>query len=132
MRMFGIMALALALTGCGLMNREADGTWLLIEATVGDDTFLPVTDAPVTLVVERGAVTGSTGCNEYAAEADVVGGRFTVFEDRAITRNDCDPAVAEVEDVYWAALQQSVVYRVTSDRLQLEGEGTLLEFVPAS
>lgn len=132
LRRLAIVALALSVSGCGMMSREADGTWLLVEATVGGDTFRPVTDAPVTLVVERGAVTGTAGCNDYVAEADVIGGRFTVFEDRAITDNDCAPAVAEVEAVYWTALQDSLLYRVTDGRLELEGEGILLEFEPVS
>jgi heat shock protein HslJ len=123
--------LALLVSGCGLLNREADGAWVLDRGSIDGTAFESVQGAPVTLVVERGAVSGSTGCNEYAVEAEIAGGRFELFPDRGITGEPCSGAAASVEDSYWDALQKSVLYRVIGDRLELEGEGTLLEFTRA-
>ncbi|MGF1664776.1 MAG: META domain-containing protein [Acidimicrobiia bacterium] len=123
-----LIALVVFLSSCGLMSREADGTWSLVEAQVADESFRPVEGVPVTLQVERGAVSGVAGCNEYVVEADIVGGRFALFGNGDITDEACSQAVMEVETAYWSALREVSIYRLDGDSLELEGEAVLLRF----
>jgi heat shock protein HslJ len=127
MRWF-LIALVLLLSSCGLMSREADGVWSLVEAQTAGETIRPVAGAPITLKVERGAVSGLAGCNEYVVEADIVGGRFALFGSGDITDEVCGQAVMEVEAGYWEALRATSIYRLDGDRLELEGEAILLRF----
>jgi heat shock protein HslJ len=123
-----LIALLFSLSSCGLMSREADGAWSLVEAQVAGETIRPVDGAPVTLQVERGAVSGIAGCNEYVVEADIVGGRFSLFGGGDITDDACAGAVMEVETEYWEALRDTSIYRLDGDSLELEGEAILLRF----
>jgi heat shock protein HslJ len=123
-----LIALMFLLSACGLMSREADGVWSLVEAEVAGETIRPVAGAPVTLLVERGAVSGVAGCNEYVMEADIVGGRFALFGSGDIADQACGQAVMEVEAGYWDALRATSIYRLDGDILELEGEGILLRF----
>lgn len=82
----------------------------------------------MTLEVERGAVSGIGGCNEYVVEADIVGGRFALFGDGDITDEACSAPVMEVEAAYWSALRGVSVYRLDGDNLELEGEAILIRF----
>ncbi len=127
MRWF-LIALVFVLSSCGLMSREADGAWSLVEAQVAGETIRPVDGAPVTLQVERGAVSGVAGCNEYVVEADIVGGRFALFGEGDITDGVCSQPVMAVENEYWEALRETSIYRLDGDSLELEGEAILLRF----
>ena len=106
----------------------ADGAWSLVEAQVAGETIRPVDGAPVTLQVERGAVSGVAGCNEYVVEADIVGGRFALFGEGHITGDACAQSVMEVETEYWEALRETSIYRLDGGNLELEGEAILLRF----
>lgn len=127
MRWF-LIALVFLLSSCGLMSRDADGVWSLVEAQVAGETIRPVDGAPVTLNVERGAISGVAGCNEYVMEADIVGGRFALFGSGDITDEVCGDAVMDVETGYWEALRETSIYRLDGDSLELEGEAIILRF----
>ncbi|MDH4118793.1 MAG: META domain-containing protein [Acidimicrobiia bacterium] len=110
------------------MNRDADGSWVLVEGSSGAGEIRPAVDSPVTLTVERGAVSGSSGCGEYAVEADITGGRFRLFPDRGLSSPRCDSGLESTQELYWDALQSVISYQVTADRLELLGDGVMLVF----
>lgn len=131
-RLLLVLLLAVTASGCAVFDRGADGAWSLASVTVEGRSVRPVDGFPITLSIERGAVSGSAGCNEYAIEADVAAGRFVLFEARDLTDGLCAGEVMEIERIYWAALQRGLIYAVADDQLEIEGEGTVIRFSRAT
>lgn len=118
----------LAVTGCAITSREATtdlpGTsWNLVDldgaAPVGETT-------PGITFTEDGTVTGTTGCNSFNGQVTIDGSQLS-FGPLATTRMAClDPAVAEQEQAFLAALEAVTAYTIdTEGRLVLEGDAPL-------
>lgn len=123
-----IVLVVVFLSSCAVFARDADGVWVFEQGTVDGEAIAPVPDAPVTLEVSSGVVSGNAGCNTYGIEADVYAGSFTLYPDRQITEMACDPAVMSAEAIYWQALQRTSIYTLESEKLELEGEDVFLTF----
>lgn len=115
-------ALVLVLAACGggdlrtVVGDDPDGEWALVSGT-GPDGALPlIDDAPVTLRVGQGEVSGRSACNHYFARVSVNGDRVRI-KDVGGTDMGCEPEVMAVEAAYLTVL--TTVDRVARDGDQL-------------
>jgi heat shock protein HslJ len=124
MRRLVIVVTALVVAGCAVTSRVATmdlpgSTWELVsmdgEAVAGD--------APPTLAFEeRGAVSGSTGCNTFSGDVAIDGNALN-FGPLITTRMACaDPAANAQEEAFLSAMEGVSVHTVDDQgRLVLQG-----------
>ncbi|MBO0920172.1 META domain-containing protein [Cellulomonas sp. zg-ZUI222] len=114
-------------TGTPGTGDRTDGAWALTSGEV-DGAALTVTGgAPVTLLVEDGRVSGTSGCNTYTGAVDTTDG-WSVG-DVGLTRMACEPAVMALETAYLDALARVDAAELTDDGLELTGPDVVLTFV---
>lgn len=127
------VALLLVVAACGggdlrsVVGDDPDGEWELVSGT-GPDGALPlVDDAPVTLRVGQGELSGRSACNHYFAQVSVDGDRVRI-ENAGGTEMGCEPEVMALEGAYLTAL--TTVDRVArnGDQLVFTGPQTELRF----
>ncbi len=128
MRSALFLVLLVMLSACSVLQRDADGVWMLESGTVDGQAITPHFGTPVVMDVASGAITGNAGCNDYGIEADVYAGTVKLYPDREITDLGCDSAIMNAEFTYWEALQRTSRYRVEDDVLQFEGNDVFLTF----
>ncbi|SFJ73526.1 META domain-containing protein [Cellulomonas sp. KH9] len=105
---------------------RTDGAWALTSGEV-DGAALTVTGgAPVTLLVEDGRVSGTSGCNTYTASLDTSDG-WSVG-DIGLTRMACEPAAMALEKAYLDALAEVDAAALTVGGLELTGPDVTLTF----
>lgn len=92
-----------------------DRQWQVVGVVELDVVQPPPGDAPVTLVIHDGRVSGSAGCNEYSATALVDGDSLSVGS-IAITERACADAVD------WAAMLETLA---AATRFEMT-DGTLI------
>jgi len=117
-----------------------DNTSWRLEAFEGGTDPIPspqdLQDVEVTLnfAVSTGAVTqisGGSGCNRYASQAEVRGDTITLSP-IAGTRMMCEPARMAVEDAYLKALGTAQGYEMQGDQLLIIHADGQLRFAPAT
>ncbi len=107
------------------------GSWGLVEGAGPDGAFVPVPEAPVTLVVTAdGEVSGSTGCNGYFGTV-VVDGASVTFSPLASTLRLCIGPVGETERAFLTAMGQVTEGERTGAALTLRGGDSELTFTLA-
>jgi len=118
-------------------DTSPEGTiWTFTAFVEGETTSPRLTGTEITLTFEggtlnqRGAVSGSAGCNAYST-AYVFDGSFLAFEAPVMTEQYCSnpPGIMEQEQRYLGFLKDVTVYRIDDNQLSLEtGEGRALVF----
>ena len=115
---------------------DADGNTLLTfvagpEGLVGSYTVTGVNDGASGVVSnadvekatitfdEAGTVSGNTGCNSFTGSYTVDGDRVTVAGDVASTLMGCEPALADVEAQFLAALGKVATWERTGTQVTL-------------
>ncbi len=76
-------------------------------------------DTPVTLLVDEGQLSGSSGCNRYVGAVDLGDRTITFDSEIAQTRMACPDEVMALEQAYLAALATVVDWTATEDNLTL-------------
>jgi heat shock protein HslJ len=108
----------------------SDTVWIL--ATLNGQTALSGT--VVTLAFADGKITGTDGCNRYAASYTVSGTKLTVSKDMITTQMACPAPIMQQAAAYTTALTQAATYK--NDGLQLAlldaGGKTLAAFTAQS
>lgn len=130
-----LLVALVALPGCGspVPDDEGplDGDWRLTGGMHhGDPLPLPA-DAPITMTVADGEVSGRAACNRYAGSLTIDGDRLSIGA-MSTTEMGCDPVVMEAESRYVAALAEAVGWEHSGEVLTLTGEAVELSyaFVP--
>lgn len=75
---------------------------------------------PTLTIADDGAVSGSTGCNQFTGHATVSGSNIE-FGPLATTRKACVPDVDEVEQAVLRVLKGTVQTSIDADQLKLSG-----------
>ncbi|WP_281994931.1 YbaY family lipoprotein [Ruegeria faecimaris] len=75
--------------------------------------------APQLDFAQGGAFSGSGGCNRFTGQAEISGNSLTFPDNIAATLMACPPEMEQVEDQFFAALQNVVSYAVAGDSLAL-------------
>jgi heat shock protein HslJ len=121
-------AILLFTTACGSDTpSQLEGNWILVNAD-GLTVVAELPDAGISLEVSSSALSGSSGCNTYAADATVEGSSIKVG-DLLVTRKACKEAgVMDVEHAYLAALHRTSSWEVASGVLRLQDDETVLVF----
>ncbi len=102
-----------------------DGSWSLTSGTVDDVPLSLIDGWDVTLVVERGAVSGRAACNGYGGSVDVGDGTFRVSE-LSWTEMGCEPSVMELEQAFLRGLSAVTSFTIAGGVLTLSGPTTEL------
>jgi heat shock protein HslJ len=118
----------------------AYGKWLLQAGTVAGESFSPVENHPITLVLERNAASGYGGCNGYFFPISLAGGSWSWGEGTGnVTEQECQAEnedvlgrVKNAETTYLRALRMVSGYDLTDGDLVLTGDGVELRFVRES
>jgi len=106
---------------------DADGDWLLVEATVDGAPMELSDEAPVTLIIDGSQVSGTSACNGYGGAIVVESGEVR-FGDMGMTMMGCAEPAASIETAYHAALARIRVASMDGDALVLAGDGVSLRF----
>ncbi len=120
------LALLATLTGCA-SGPDVDGPWQLSSATVEGESLRLLADAPVTLDVDGGTLSGRAACNGYSGEVDTGDGWSAVH--LAIQEAACAPEVMAVESAYMTALASVTAAALDDGILVLTGEDVRLRFL---
>ena len=128
-----VAAAALSLTACAQGDDDLgaltlEGSWTFVSGSGADGEITPVEGAPITLAVDdKGAVSGSDGCNNVMSPATVEGDKLT-FGPIAGTMMACDQAIMDVATAYTTALDSVTTGAVEDTQLVLTGDGVELRF----
>ncbi len=77
---------------------------------------------PTLTIADGGAVSGSTGCNQFTGRATISGSPAVIdFGPLATTRKACPPDVNEVEQAVLRVLSGTVQTAIDADELKLSG-----------
>ncbi len=131
----GGVVLAVVVTGCGGggdvgdTSRDLEGAWQLASGTAQDAAIEAGEGHRITLVLEDGAASGSSGCNSYSGSATITGDHIRLSE-LAGTEMACEAEVMAAEKAYLQALQEVDGIRAVGGRLVLSGQSTELRFDP--
>ncbi len=89
----------------GAMQGPDQVVWRLVHWTENRQTVSLVPQAPITLTLERGGISGSGGCNQFGAAYREVGGSI-VIDPIAATKRGCEQPKMDQENRFFAALQR--------------------------
>lgn len=138
-----ILAVVMLMTGCGGPPADkssaattraqtqapptapvlADTAWRFVEIA---GTATPAGIEPTLAFAAGGAVTGSTGCNDFDGRYDSAGGDLT-FSDLSYTKMACEWEITQTEIAVQTALDRTRRVTTPPGELQLLGsEGTVL------
>lgn len=115
----------------GMQNRETDslhGSWELTHIGDKEATALYPEKRPL-LRFEgtSGKMSGTTGCNNFQGQADIIGSKIHFPESMAMTKMMCS---GNGEQVFLEALKKCNSYRVEGNELKLlDNETVVMEFV---
>jgi heat shock protein HslJ len=84
-------------------------------------------DVHIDLRFEGDQVSGSSGCNSYAASFQAIGGSIS-FGPFRLTAMACEQPVMALESAYLRALESSTAYQVSGSTLHLTGGASDLSF----
>jgi putative lipoprotein len=123
-----VATLALVLTACGGSSsgtHDIKGTAWTVSTIAGQQTVPGA--QPTISFGSDGAISGSTGCNQYSGTYTVDGDKLTVSQ-LATTRKACaDPAVNAQEAAVTAALTGATSWSIGSDsNLTIKGAAEIL------
>jgi heat shock protein HslJ len=120
------ISLAAVLSGCvtgsGGSGGQLDGDWQLV--TQSDGRSMVDIPGPVTVdaTIRRGSISGSTGCNRYAASYTVDGNALKINVG-SMTLIGCPAPEADIETAYITNLGNVRTYTATSDTLTMYDSG---------
>lgn len=100
-------------------------TWIVQEMSIDGTMTAPIPESPPSAVFEEGAVSGSSGCNNYNGSYQASDGSMT-FGPFASTQMACIPELMAQETVYFGLLGQVDSYEVSGDELTLRSGDTVL------
>ncbi len=107
--------------------------WTLVSFGPDDSQTAVLPNTELTLSFEDGQINGNAGCNSFFADAVVNEDGSLAFSLMGSTLMAClDEDVTQQESNYLAALAQATSYTLADNRLTLQYEGGLLEFVAAT
>lgn len=109
---------------CGGGNADIAGqTWNLTEL----QGSAPIDGTSIDLMISDGAVSGSSGCNQYVGPASVDGAQLTLGPDLASTLMACAEDVMDQETAYVEALDSVTSFEISGDELLLkDSDGTVV------
>ena len=123
----GAVLLLAACGSAGDVPAGPVGEWRLTDGVHDGDPLPLVADAPITMTVADGEVSGRAACNLYAGTLTIDGDRLSVVA-MSTTEMGCDPVVMEAESRYVAALAEAVNWERSGDLLILTGETVELTY----
>ena len=107
-------------------------TWNLVSMGSPDSPQPVLQGTPITLIFTNEGVGGSAGCNTYGGGFQTDGSSIT-FSNVVSTLMACgDTGVMEQETAYLNALNSASSYQVTDGQLQINYNGGVLTFTPAT
>lgn len=132
-----MLSLLLLLPGCGIISggrsEALDGTWQFQDfgASAGPSSGDP--GLIVTMTLDAGDVSGSTGINSYQGTYTWKANGFFEFDELAVTERGGAPAAMVFERRFLDAIEDVRSYELVDTKLQLgDGDGgELLIFAPA-
>lgn len=115
-------------TGADAPTLDLTGSWTLASGTTSDGDIALVEGTPVTLeVAEGGAVSGTSGCNQYSGQVTVEGDEVS-FGPLASTMMACEENLMTLEAAYQAALGDVNAGALDGETLTLSGNGAELVY----
>lgn len=119
-----LITVLLMAAACGGADPEIEGkTWVLTEL----QGSAPIEGTTIDLMISEEAVSGSSGCNQYAGSASVDGAQLTLGPDLASTMMACAEDVMDQETEYIEAINSVTSFEISGDELLLkDGEGTVV------
>lgn len=113
------------------------GEWSFVSGVTNGVAVAPLPDYPITLLIDEGSASGSSGCNSYYFPAQLDDGLWVWGEGAATTTELLcvdelgaeDIAAMAAEEAYAGAFEIVVGYTIDGDQLVLTGEGVELRFV---
>ena len=98
-----------------------EGTsWRLV--TLGN--LQPVEGSTITISFEDGQVSGSSGCNSYGGEYQVIGEKLEIGVLMSTLMACADPAMMDQESSYMKMLENAQNVKVVNNQLQIFGSGS--------
>ena len=99
-------------------------TWTLSTMLIGGDAAVaPNPDAPVTMTIQDGRITGNTGCNEFFTDYTVEGSQLSLGAVGS-TRRACPEEVAPQEQQFLELFRAVNGFRLEGPQLTLLTDGT--------
>lgn len=119
-----VVTILLVNAACGGADAEIEGTtWVLTEL----NGSAPIEGTSIDLMISDEAVSGSSGCNQYAGPASVDGAQLTLGPDLASTLMACAEDVMDQERAYVEALDSVTSFEISGDELVLkDSDGTVV------
>lgn len=116
------------ITGVTTATVPLEGTaWQLTALTDGKGAAPPLAGTAITALFQGGRVTGSAGCNNYAAPYKFTATSLTVTAPAVTTRKACPQPTMRQESAYLSALAKTAAYQIAGDKLELRNAaGALL------
>ncbi len=106
-----------------IVDAQLEGTrWNLDTLSDGIAATSVLTTTSPDLVVENGAIRGTTGCNDFGGEVDTTGARFIVTS-MFWTEIGCEPDVMTQEAFILDVLQNAERFEIVGDRLTVFSSG---------
>lgn len=128
------LALALFVAACG--EEQPPGAdpfgstvWQLVSGTADGTALVLVDGHLVTLVVENGAVGGTSACNSYGGDITIENGVVTIGPTFMTEMYCVEDGVMDLEAAYHVALNRINKVALDGDELVLTGTGVELRFV---
>ena len=115
--------------GSGTPGGSIEGSWTLVEGTVGAEPLHSLGAQAVTLTIEGGDASGTSACNSYFGTVEIDGATVR-FGGLGGTEMACEPGVMTLERAYLAGLAAVREAAVEDDQLVLTGDGVELRFDP--
>ncbi len=135
------MAFLGAVVGCSAASDEpkatpglpsfaaTNGSWILVRGT-GQDGEIPILDeAPISMVLTDGVVSGVAACNQYEGGYRVTP-RGIVFAGASQNLMGCSEAVETSEEAYTSSVFRSRELAIVDDQLRISGPDVELVFDP--
>jgi heat shock protein HslJ len=125
----------LTITAVATATVPLEGTpWKLAALADSKGNAVPtLAGTEVTALFQGGRVTGSAGCNNYAATFKATGAALTVNAPAMTTRKACAQAIMQQESTYLGTLAKAAAYKIDGDKLELRNAaGALLASFTAS
>lgn len=108
----------------GAKQGAEQAEWRLVHWSENKQTIALVPQAPITLALEQGSISGSGGCNQFEASYRKVGGRI-IIDPIIATRRACEQPRMDQENRFFGALQQvHKAIMAPDDQLTLSYGGT--------
>jgi heat shock protein HslJ len=123
------LLLVLASIAAGCTGQSPDGDWRATAATVDGVEVAGLDEVVVTMEIDGDRITGSSGCNEYDAPAEIDDSTIT-FGEGAATERGCEGRQGEIEALFYGLTGGSAEWSLDGGELTLTTSSSTWTFEP--